>query len=85
MDRFVGMHMLHNITNGQPATPISLSGSGGGDEEDEERKLHHAVAPQSPILTQKGKQADNERQELIDKIIAENEQLKAQLGNKVAE
>ena len=82
------MHMLHNIVNGHPMSPVSLSGSVGGEEDgeggDEDRKLNHNVGAQSPILTSKGNQAEDERQALIDRIIAENQKLKAELGNNVA-
>lgn len=88
------MQMVHSIVNGHPVSPISMSGNHGGEETAEgegerrvlrNRKLNHTQLTTTPMITNKGKMGDEERQKLIDKIMKENKDLKEQLGNKVSE
>jgi hypothetical protein len=84
MIRFIGMHMVHSIVNGNSPSPVNLN-PGDSDDEGEERLKHRKLGSVSPQITSKGKMDQDSKDSLIKKIMEENAKLAEQLGNKKAE
>lgn len=77
------MHMVHQIVNGGDANHISMSGSAPAEEESGDEERRKLVQYNSNVkITQKGKNNQESREDLISRLQAENADLASQLGNK---
>ena len=81
--RFVGMHMVHQIVNGGSPNHISMSGSAPPAEEDGDEERRKLVQYNNNVkITDKGKNNQESREDLISRLQAENADLASQLSNK---
>ena len=77
------MHMVHQIVNGGSANHISMSGSAPAEEDGGDEERRKLVQYQNNVkITDKGKNNQESREELISRLQAENADLASQLGNK---